>query len=186
MAETITVQGLTFERDEDVLSADGLCYEYTDPHTGITWTVLRPPCPDYCTPYWTCHVTNGVRVRSLTTCVEHHNGTVDIGPLYHDVPHATEDAPMQLLSAVADMIHQHVDPFGPGTAPWTDPQVPCPVEFDAKVAWNRKTWKVIDREWRGRWLLRLVWPVSGGIVCDVPVHQVETVAESTGEQLRLM
>jgi hypothetical protein len=188
MADTITLQGLMFERDVAVGGArgDGVYYEHADPGTGITWTAFRPACPEYCTPYWTCHVTQGARIRSLTACVAHPNGTVDVGPLCHDVPHGDEDPPMQLLSAVADMIHQGIDPFGPGTTPWTDPQVPCLVDLDAPVAWNRRTWRVAGREWRGRWLLRLVWPVSGGIVRDVPVHQVAPVTGSAGEQLRLM
>ena len=97
MEKLITVQGLEFERGED---EGEVYYEHTDPRTGITWTVLRPRCPDYCTPYWTCTVTQGERVRSLTGCVEHLDGTADVGPLCHDVPHGDEDPPTQLLEAV--------------------------------------------------------------------------------------
>lgn len=203
MAKTITVQGLTFERNVAVgrFCDDGVYYEYADPDTGIKWTVFRPPCPEYCTPYWTCHVElmtyqRGILPKAMTSCTELGDGKVMIGPLYHDVPHGDEDPPMQLLEAVADMIHQGIDPFGEGTQPWRAPQIPCPVEIGTEVYWQGRVWKVEGREWRGRWLLTLVWPRNGGIVYDVPAHQVgvattdeqppEPRTPTTGTQLNLI
>jgi hypothetical protein len=110
-----------------------------------------------------------------------------VDPLHHDVPHGSEDPPVRLLDGVADMIHQCVDPFGPGTEPWcAEPQIPCPVELDDEVAWNGKTWQVTDLEWRGRWLLTLLWPRNGGLVRDVPAQQVQPAVETAGRQPRLL
>lgn len=192
--DEITVEGLKFERDEAVgrFCDDGLYYEYTDPGTGIRWTVFRPPRPDYCTPYWTCYVERmtyqrGTLPRTMTSCTELGDGKTTVDPLCHDVPHGTEDPPMRLLTGVAGMIHQFVDPFGLGTQPWcADPQIPCAVALDTEVTWNRKTWKVTGREWRGRWLLTLLWPVNDGLVRDVPAHQVEPVTTLAGQQLHLI
>ena len=182
--DEITVEGLKFERGEN---EGGLYYGHTDPDTGIKWMVLRPACPEYCTPYWTCIVERGASLKTVTTCTELGDGKTTVDPLHHDVDHATTDPPDRLLTGVAGMIHQSVDPFGPGTQPWcADPQIPCPLELDAEVVWNRKTWKVTGREWRGRWLLTLLWPVNDGLVRDVPAHQVEPVTTLAGEQLRLL
>ena len=184
MDKQIVIDGLKFERGED---EGGLHYEYTDLDTGITWTVFRPQCPDFCTPFWTCTVTQGKRIQSLTMFASCTDGTAGVGPLYYDVPHGTEDPPMQLLAGVTDMIHQGVDPFGPGTEPQsTAPQTLCPVESGAQVIWSRRAWKVTGREWRGRWLLTLTWPRNGGQVYDVPAHQVALVQQSVEQQLRLM
>jgi hypothetical protein len=179
----ITIQSLTFRRQE----RDGtLSYTLDDPDTGITWQILRPACPDYCTPYWTCTVIQGTRIRSLTMFVGRADGTADIGPLYHDVPHGIKDPPMQLLGGVADMVHQRVDPFGPRTAPWTNPQLPCPFELGKIVRWKGVVYEITGREWRGRWLLTLVWLRNGGIVRDVPAHQVAPVAQPVSRQLPLL
>jgi len=193
MAKTITVQGLTFERDEAVgrFCDDGLYYEHTDANTGIKWTIFRPPCPDYCTPYWTCYVERvtyrrGTLLRTMTSCTELGDSKVMVDPLCHDVPHGTEDPPMQLLGAVADMIRQRVDPFGPGTTPWTDPQIACSFELDQVVRWKGIVYEITDREWRGRWLLTLKHSGYGGIVRGLPAHLVEPVTECAGQQLKLI
>ena len=179
----ITIQSLTFRRQE---RGGTLSYTLDDPDTGITWQILRPACPDFCTPYWTCTVIQRTRIRSLTMFVGHADGTADVGPLYHDVPHGNEDPPTQLLGGVADMVHQRVDPFGPGTAPWIDPQVPCPFELDQIVRWKGVVYEITGREWRGRWLLTLMHSGYEAIVRDLPAHLVETVAECAGQQLPLL
>ena len=67
MDRQITIQGLEFDRGQN---EGGLYYEYGDPNTGIKWMVLRPACPEYCTPYWTGIVERGTSLRTLTSCTE--------------------------------------------------------------------------------------------------------------------
>jgi hypothetical protein len=69
-------------------------------------------CPAHCTPYWTAIVERGASLKTATSCVELGGGKARVDPLYHDVPHGTEDPPTRLLDSVPDMIHQRVDPFG--------------------------------------------------------------------------
>jgi hypothetical protein len=121
---TITINGVTFRKGDNGIQvfydyeADGRYWVVLQPK--ITDPVLpgqKPPDDGRChIPYWVAHVWKGDSVCNLNLCCGRSDGTWEKDPFHDLTDSGYDDPPVKLLTAIAELIANDVDP-------WTLPKI---------------------------------------------------------------
>ncbi len=111
---TITTAGVTFQKADN---GPQIFYDYEA--DGLYWVALQPklvPNSPFKTPWWAAHVWRGKSICNLNLCWRHPDGSAIKDPLYDITDSGYDDPPIELLTAMAELISNGIDP-------WTLPKV---------------------------------------------------------------
>ena len=121
---TITVAGVTFRKGDNGIQ---IFYDYEAGK--LYWVILQSKITDSVLPgqkppddgrrhipYWVAHVWKGKSVCNLNLCCRQLGGAWEKDPFYDLTDSGYDDPPIKLLTAIAELIANDVDP-------WTLPKI---------------------------------------------------------------